>query len=218
MNRRTLVLGIGGIAVAAFALASVAYNQSQSKGRASGAHSESNALLRPHAPVLGPSNAKVTIVEFFDPGCETCRAMYPVVKKLMAEYPNDVRLVIRYAAFHKGSDEVVRILEMARKQDKFLAITEAVLAAQPEWADHQQPNVARAWEAAAAAGLDVDIARRGMMAPDVTAVLDQDTADIRALGVRKTPTFFVNGKPLVVFGVKPLQDLVRSEVEATRSK
>jgi hypothetical protein len=61
--------------------------------------------------------------------------MYTVVKRTMADYPNDIRLVIRYAAFHKGSDEVERILEMARKQNKFVPVLEAVLVAQPEWAD-----------------------------------------------------------------------------------
>jgi protein-disulfide isomerase len=217
MSRRNLVLGIGGVAVAGFAIASLAYNRSQPKPAAPVAV-QSNAMVRPHAPVLGPANAKVTIVEFFDPGCETCRAMYPVVKKIMADHPSDVRLVIRYAAFHKGSDEVVRILEMARKQNKFVPVLEAVLAAQPEWADHHRPNVEKAWAAAIAAGLDEAAARKGMMAPEITAVLTQDAIDIRALGVRQTPTFFVNGKPLVIFGVRPLQDLVKSEVEAARRK
>lgn len=215
MNRRNLVLGIGGFAVAGFALAGIAYNRSQPTPIAP-LPVESNAMVRPHAPVLGPVNAKVTIVEFFDPGCETCRAMYPVVKKLMADYPNDVRLVIRYAAFHKGSDEVVRILEMARRQNKYVPVVEAILAAQPEWADHHQPKVEKAWAAAVAAGLNEEVARKGMMAPDITAVLTQDTIDIRALGVRQTPTFFVNSKPLVIFGVRPLQELVKSEVEALR--
>jgi protein-disulfide isomerase len=216
MNRRNLVLGIGAVSVAGFGLAGFAYNRTSTKPQAAAPSAESTTLVRPHSPVLGPANAKVTIVEFFDPGCETCRAMYPIVKKIMAEYPNDVRLVFRYAAFHKGSDEVVRIIEMARKQNKFTAVTEALLAAQPEWADHHQPNVAKAWEAAAAAGLDIGLARKGMMAPEITAVLTQDAADIRAVGVRQTPTFFVNGKPLPSFGVRQLQELVRSEVEAAR--
>jgi protein-disulfide isomerase len=31
-----------------------------------------------HSPVLGPQGAPVTIVEFFDPACETCHAFYPI--------------------------------------------------------------------------------------------------------------------------------------------
>jgi len=60
-----------------------------------------------HSPVFGPANAPVTIVEFFDPACETCRAFYPIVKDILAQYPSEVRLVIRYAPLHKGSDVVV---------------------------------------------------------------------------------------------------------------
>jgi protein-disulfide isomerase len=39
-----------------------------------------NRLVRFHSPVFGPRSAPVTIVEFFDPACETCRAFYPIVK------------------------------------------------------------------------------------------------------------------------------------------
>ena len=44
-------------------------------------------LVRPHSPIMGRADAPVTIVEFFDPACETCRAFYPIVKKIMAEHP-----------------------------------------------------------------------------------------------------------------------------------
>ncbi|WP_288254450.1 thioredoxin domain-containing protein [uncultured Hydrogenophaga sp.] len=71
------------------------------------------------------------MVEFSDPACETCRAFYPLVKELMAQYPTQVRLVIRYAPFHQGSDQVVKLLEAARRQDKYVAVMEAVLKAQP---------------------------------------------------------------------------------------
>jgi hypothetical protein len=49
----------------------------------------------------------------------------------MAQYPTQVRLVIRYAPFHQGSDQVVKLLEAARRQDKYVAVMEAVLKAQP---------------------------------------------------------------------------------------
>lgn len=39
-----------------------------------------------------------------------------------------------------------------------------------------------------------------MMAPDVVAILNQDRADVETVGIRQTPTFFVNGKPLDPFG------------------
>lgn len=216
MNRRNLILAIGAIAVAGFGASTLFYNRRTAS--ISAPAQESNMLVRPHAPVIGPANAPVTIVEFFDPACETCRAMYPVVKDILAKYPTDVRLVVRYAPFHKGADEAVRILEMGRKQGMYVKIKEAILAAQPEWADHGQPKIELAWAAAGAAGLNIDAARKGMMAADVTTILTQDMTDLRAAGVRQTPTFFVNGKPLPSFGIRQLQELVRAEVEATRKK
>ncbi len=173
-----------------------------------------NAYVRRHSPVIGPVNAPVTIVEFFDPSCEACRAFYPIVKQIMAQYPNDVRLVLRYTPLHQGSDEAVRILETARRQNVFETVLEALLAQQPQWAVHGSPQLDRAWTIAAGAGLDVTQARSGMMAPAITAVLTQDIADATSLGISGTPTFFVNERPLPSFGPQQLYDLVRAEVEA----
>ena len=46
------------------------------------------------------------------------------------------------------------------------------------------------------------------------AVLNQDMADARTLGVQRTPQFFVNGKPLMNFGYRQLKALLDSEVAA----
>lgn len=175
-----------------------------------------NAYVRRHSPVIGPANAPVTIVEFFDPSCEACRAFHPIVKQIMAQYPNDVRLVLRYTPLHEGSDEAVRILETARRQNVFEPVLEALFVEQLQWAVHGNPQLERAWTVAAGAGLDVTRARSGMMAPAITTVLTQDITDATTLGVRGTPTFFVNERPLPSFGPQQLYDLVRAEVEAAR--
>jgi len=177
---------------------------------------ERGRLVRMHTPIIGPQNAPVTIVEFFDPACETCRAFYPVVKELMQQYPTEVRLVIRYAPFHQGSEQVVKLLESARRQDKYLAVLEAVLAAQPQWADHGNPNLELAYKAAEQAGLDMQRARADIAAPALDALVLQDVRDLTALKVEKTPTFFVNGRPLPSFGHKQLADLVAQEVSKTK--
>jgi protein-disulfide isomerase len=59
-------------------------------GRTAGAAAASDAkdaLLRMHAATAGNPDARVHIVEFLDPACETCREFYPLVKKLMAAEP-----------------------------------------------------------------------------------------------------------------------------------
>lgn len=177
---------------------------------------EGSRLVRMHTPIIGPQNAPVTIVEFFDPACETCRAFYPIVKQIMAQHPGKVRLALRYAPFHHGSDQVVKLMEAARKQGLYSPVLEALLAAQPEWADHAAPNLDLAFEAAARAGLDMGRARQDMETPEIQAVLAQDVEDLTALQVSKTPTFFVNGRSLPSFGPEQLARLVAEEVGTSR--
>ena len=130
----------------------------------------------------------------------------------MAQHPDKVRLALRYAPFHQGSDQVVKLIEAARKQGLYTPVLEALLAAQPEWADHAAPNIGIAFEAAARAGLDMERARQDMETPEIQAVLAQDIEDLTALQVSKTPTFFVNGRSLPSFGPEQLARLVAEEV------
>ena len=90
----------------------------------------------------------------------------------------------------------------------------ALLERQPEWAPHSGPNLELAWEIAGRAGLDVAKGKVDRMMPGIVATLNIDAADVVTFGVRQTPTFFVNGKPLPRFGPEELFALVRSEVEA----
>ncbi len=216
MTRRTLVAFTAVAAVAAFAIAALIYERHVEREAA--ASLRAATLVRPHSPVFGPEAAPVTIVEFFDPSCGTCRSFHPVVKDILRQYPETVRVVVRYVAFHQGSDQVVRMLEAARLQGKLEPALESVLAAQPQWSSHggRPPDIARAWQAAAASGIDVARARRDMSRPDIAEILSQDMADAAAIGVTKTPTFFVNGRPLPSFGVNQLLALVDEEVALAR--
>jgi len=213
MKRRTLVTVTAVIAVLGFSFAAIFYDRSIEEQTSTATTSlQDDVLVRPYSPIFGLKAAPVTIVEFFDPSCEACRAFHPIVKQIRTEFPMTVRVVLRYTTFHKGSDEVVRILETARLQGVFEPVLEALLDAQPKWATHGEPNLGIAWDTARAAGLDVERARREMLMPEITTILNQDMADVRTAGVEKTPTFFVNGKPLPSFGARQLYDLVRTEV------
>ena len=210
--KKIVVIGLMAIVTLFFYLGMNAYQSRVQTAQDVQVKAEQVRLVRMHSPVFGPQDAPVTIVEFFDPACETCRAFYPIVKKLMAKYPNDVRLVFRYAPFHQGSDQVVKLLESSKSQGKYQAVLEAVLAAQPSWADHGQPTIENAFKAAEQAGLDLSKARKDMENPGMQAVLQQDMEDLTALKVTKTPTFFVNGRSLPSFGPDQLAELVAEEV------
>ena len=217
MTKRTLVTVTIVLAVLTFTLVTGFYNRTVEEQTAVTTPSlQDDVLVRPYSPVLGPMDAPVTIVEFFDPLCETCRIFHTIVKQIRARFPLTVRVVIRYATFHEGSDEAVRILETARLQGVYEPVLEAMLESQPAWATHGMPNLSKAWEVAGAAGLDVEKARREMLKPIITSTLYQDMVDVKKAGVQKTPTFFVNGKPLPSFGAEQLFKLVRDEVAISR--
>jgi protein-disulfide isomerase len=214
--KKITVLGLVALVGLFFYLGMSAYQKRVQNAQDVQVRAEQSRLVRMHSPVFGPQAAPVTIVEFFDPACETCRAFYPLVKELMAQYPTEVRLVIRYAPFHHGSDQVVKLLEAAKLQGKYQRVLEAVLEAQPQWADHAQPNVQAAFKVAELAGLDIAKAIEDIQKPSMQALLQQDIEDLTALQVNKTPTFFVNGRSLQSFGPEQLGALVAQEVRRAR--
>ena len=219
MNRRGLILSVLALGVAGFGGATWFATRPGPVAEAEPVAPElAEAMIRPYSPILGPAEAPVTIVEFFDPACEACRAFHPIVKDIMAEHGDAVRVVIRYTPFHgAASEEAIRVLEAARMQDVYVPVLEAVLREQPRWASHGAPAPGLILQIAATAGLDAEAARTQMLAPGVVAILNQDRADVEAVGIRQTPTFFVNGKPLDPFGEAELRRLVAAEVAAAQS-
>jgi len=175
-------------------------------------------LVRPHSPVFGPANAPVTVVEVLDPACAACRAFAPVVEQLLFTYPNDVRIVVRYADFHPASLQGLRLLVAAHAQGKVHELLAALFERQEEWAAQTGPDPARAWKIAGEVGLDVPRAQKDALAASVDNILQAEADDLVALKVDSTPTFFVNGKPLPTFGAQELVDLVANEVQASKRR
>ena len=217
MNRRTLLIGASALGLAAFGGGAFVLNrrrQTEADAAAAAAPAvDPTLLVRSYSPSFGPVDAPVTLVEFFDPSCEACRAFPPVVQEFRRQFPPQVRVVMRYTVFHEGSDEAVRILETARMQDKFEPVLDALLEQQPGWAVHGAPQLDIAWEIAGAVGLDLDKAEGDMLFPGITGILNQDMADVEALDIRQTPTFFLNGRRLENFSAESLIADVRFAVE-----
>jgi protein-disulfide isomerase len=130
----------------------------------------------------------------------------------MSKNPGRIRLVLRYTPLHKGSDYVAKFLEASRLQNKFWETLDATYDAQTIWASHHNPQPEKLWTLLDYIGLDLDRVREDMQGPIIAQRIQQDIADARKLQVTKTPGFFVNGKPLIQFGYKQLQQLVESEI------
>lgn len=211
---------IGSILLVAvmFAMGMFAFQGKKAEESTALASKNAANLVQFYSPTTGAADAKVTLVEFFDPSCEACRAFYPLVKSILEENKGKVKLVLRYAAFHKDSDIVVKMLEASKTQNLYWQSLEAVLLSQPEWADHGAPQIDKIWPYLKAIGLDVDKAKADMKSPAIESVLKQDMADVAAFQVQKTPTFFVNGKPLLNFSEDALRTLIKKEIVVTYGK
>lgn len=216
MKQKNIFIASAILLLLAFVVGAFMYKSQKAEQAAQAAAQNREALVRFHSPTIGGSDAKVHLVEFLDPACETCRDFYPFVKKLMDANPGKIKLSLRYAPFHGGSDQVVRILEAARKQGKYWQALEALLAAQPSWVVHHTAQVNLVWPQLDGLGLDIERIRSDMNSPDITRIIEQDIADARTLNVTKTPEYFVNGKPLPSFGYEQLQKLVEQELTLAR--
>lgn len=212
MNKKWIVISTATAVAVAFIAGIMVFRDRSTALVTQAVQNNNEALVRAHSPVYGNPDAKVTIVEFFDPACETCRIFYPIVKRMVNSSFGQVRLVVRYAPLHKGSDTAIKILEAARKQDKYWEVVEKTFAHQPQWAAHGNPQPELIWDVIKDTGLDVVKARADAANPEIEQLLRQDLADMMALKVDKTPGFFVNGRPLEDFGNEQLKALVQEEV------
>ncbi len=158
----------------------------------------------------GPANAKVTVVEFFDPECEGCAAFHPILQKIVSEYPDDVKLVARYMLYHGNSHEAALALEGAGKQGKFWEMYNFMLERQNEWSHRKEP--VRDIFSKFASELKLDLTEFNKAYDDITfrATLAKDVSEGQQLGVRGTPTFFINGKILMNLSQQDLKAAIES--------
>jgi len=215
MKQKALFIVAAAVLLGAFAVAAWVYKGGETQEPAKPADPVYSQLIRMHSPTLGKPDAKVQLVEFIDPACEACAGFYPLVKKIIATNPDEIRLVMRYAPFHKGASAVVAVLEATKKQGKFWPALEALLASQSDWTQHHTAQVSRVWKHLEGLGLDLEQVRNDMASPQIARAVAQDLADAKALGINKTPSFFVNGQLLTNFGYAPLKALVDQALAST---
>lgn len=214
MNRQRILLISAMAVILLFGLGVYLYDRMEDERFGELARQSDSVFNRPHSPTYGSAQAKVRIVEFFDPACETCRAFYPLVKDIVDSHPGKVQLVVRYTPFHAGADTAVKVLEAARLQGLFWPVNRTLLNAQRTWGADHNPRPDLIWSIVDGTGLNLRKAREDANSPQVLANIEQDMADAKALNVTRTPGFFVNGKPLKDFGEEQLKALVSRELKA----
>ncbi|MFD3162748.1 DsbA family protein [Herpetosiphon sp. NSE202] len=165
-------------------------------------------LVHTDSPVLGKTDAPVTVVEFLDPECESCRAFFPIVKDVLAQNGDNVRLVVRYFPLHNNSVLAMAATEAAGNQGKYWEMQELLFNKQSEWGEKRTPQTALMLQYAQELGLDGDKFAKDLSDPVIMQKIERDNADAQALNVRGTPSFFVNGKPVATLSQSALQSAI----------
>ncbi len=167
-----------------------------------------------HNYFYGNPSAKVVVVEFFDPECEACRQVHPIVKKLISEYGDKVKFVHRYMPLHGNSIYASAALEEARELKKYDEALDKLFEQQPMWGDHHNPRADLIPEYLKEVGIPKEKLDKDYLLKKHQAKITQDMEEGRALGVRYTPTFFVNGQILDEIGDAPIRTAIEAALKA----
>jgi protein-disulfide isomerase len=156
------------------------------------------------------SKGVVTIIEFADFQCPFCARQAPELRKLQAEYPGKVNVILKNfpLPFHQLALGAHRAVLAAQEQGKFWEMHD-LLYSHPgrlsaDDLDHYASEL----------GLDMERFHRVMQAQSVSDSINSDIAEGQRLGVSGTPTLFVNGHKLVgVQGYTTLKSAIESELQ-----
>jgi protein-disulfide isomerase len=141
-------------------------------------------------PSLGNPAAPVTVVMFTDFQCPACSATHPVLSKVIGEYGDKVRLVVRdnpLERIHENSFLAARAAGAAAAQGKFKEYTEVL------YANQNALDKASLLKYAAELGLNARQFELDLTSEKTAAEIRKDLADGKSYGVDGTPTIFVNG-------------------------
>ena len=172
------------------------------------------SFVRPHSLSYGNTMSRVTVVEWFDPECESCRELHPSFKKIIEDYKDRVRFVLRYMPFHPGSMYAASVLEEARELGKFDKALDILFEKQPEWGNHHQPRPDLIPGYLSHLGIPAEKLEREYVIKKHGEKIRLDQVDGQAVGVNGTPTFFVNQRPLTELGDMPLRQAIELELDA----
>jgi protein-disulfide isomerase len=168
-------------------------------------------LVREDSPQAGPADAPVTLVEFLDPECESCGAMYPIVEQIREDYGDRINFVVRYFPLHFNSVLAASAMEAAGRQDRYWDMYSLLFQRQREWGEQRTSQRDLFVTYASELGLDIDTFTVDLDDPAIQAKVERDQRDGVAFGVEGTPTFFINGQ---MVGSMMTADMLRDRIEA----
>ena len=162
-------------------------------------------------PRLGPDDAPVTIIEFSDFQCPFCQKSVAVLQALRQQYGDKIRLIYRDfpGQNHPNAFAAAEASECAHEQGKFWEYHDLLFTRQAQ---------DRPWNfvgLAAESRLDVEAFRGCVNSGRFRTEVGKDLEDGLRLGVTSTPTFFINGRPLLgLQSISAFQELIDKALTA----
>jgi protein-disulfide isomerase len=142
------------------------------------------------SPVLGPANAKITLVEFSDFQCPYCILAVPQIQAVMKAYPTQTKLIFKQfpLEIHSRAFLAASAALAANKQGKFWRMHDAMFAHHDELSHETFVKLAQEM------GMDVARFEKDMASDEVKKAVEKDVDDGERAGVQGTPTIFINGQ------------------------
>lgn len=138
----------------------------------------------------GPSDAPVTVIEYFDPNCPHCKTFHDTMTSLVDQYEDEVRFVFKPFPLRGSSLPEIQALYIANEEDKFVEMLEAQYARQDRTGITEEDLQAIASEI----GMNADALLSRIQQNEYrNQIIDARRQAIDA-GVDSTPTVLVNGR------------------------
>ena len=154
------------------------------------------------APFIGPKDAKVVVVEFFDFSCGYCKRLAPELAKV-AEANGDVKFIFKPLSFLAPiSGYQAKAAIAAKQQGKFIEFYKKVMA--------ERLNEAQTDELAKSLGLDMDQYKKDMNSKETAKNLEEISQLAEAIKVRGVPTVLINGKMVQAMSAEDLQNAINA--------
>ena len=150
--------------------------------------------------VTGPESASVTLIEFGDFQCPTCGAFHPVLKALLARFPDDLKLEFHHmplVSIHPNAMPGAMAAEAAGIQGRFWEMNDLLFQNQQAWSLLANPESAFTAYAESLA-LDMDQFARDMRSEQVQDRILTDVRLSQAENLEGTPSFYVNDKSIPI--------------------
>jgi protein-disulfide isomerase len=140
--------------------------------------------------MLGPENAAITLVEYGDYQCPSCKEAYSTVKLLQVNLGDRLRFVFRNfpkSTIHRFAQHAAETAEIAAAQGKFWEMHNYLFEHQNYLDDKSLSKYAESL------GLDMSQFQRELAHHDYAGRVREDFLSGVRSGVNATPTFFING-------------------------